>query len=203
MPIIYKKCVADGAIPEYMCDPCINAERGRVRGVAFISRSLAALLEDESTTPGVKNVESRTWWETQILAGLIFVIPTARGTYDGGTSNMVTGFGDIKEVKSSKTHVLVFNDPNHVGNDDFYQALEDNAENYLLAWRTESELRVANQTLSTVEAKDAVEEDLESYVLWSVTCTWDQKGAKKNVPIYKLGDIRSVFHCMDEETSTP
>ncbi|PXV61170.1 hypothetical protein CLV62_1253 [Dysgonomonas alginatilytica] len=203
MTIVYKKCVADGGIPEYMCDPCVNAEHGRVRSVAFIDKSLKDLLEAVSGTPGTKNVESKTWWETQIQAGLIIVVPTTRGTYDGGTPNMVTGFGDKKEMKSSKTHVTVFNDPNHTGNDDFYQSLEDNAENFLLAWRTESELRVANETLSTVDAKDAVEEDIDSFVVWSVTCTWDQRGSKKNVPIYNLGEVKDVFYCIDEEGSTP
>jgi len=203
MAIVYKKCVADGGIPEYMCDPCVTGEHGRVRGAAYIDKSLKELIDAESTTPGVKNIESKEWWETQILAGLIKVIPTTRGTYDGGTSNMITGFGDQKEVKSSKTHSLVFNDPNHAGNDDFYQAIEDNAGNYLIAWRTETELRVSTEPLSNIDAQDAVEEDIDSYVTWQVTNTWDQKGSKKNVPIYNLGDVKDVFNCVDKEESTP
>lgn len=203
MPIIYKKCAPDGYVPEYYCDPCLKGERGRVRSVAFIDKSLKDQLDAESTTEGVKNVESKAWWEEQILAGLIIVIPTTRGTYDGGTSNMITGFGDVREVKSSKTHVLVFNDPNHADNDEFYQALEDNAESYLIAWRTETELRVSTDTLISVEASDAVEEDIDSFVVWQVTCTWDQSGTKKNVPIYRLGDVKDVFYCIDKDTSDP
>lgn len=203
MTIVYKKCAPDGEIPEYMCDPCETGELGRVRGAAYIDKSLKDLIDAESTTPGVKNIESKSWWETQILAGLIKVIPTTRGTYDGGTSNMVTGFGDRREVKSSKTHSLVFNDPNHKGNDDFYQAIEDNAENYFIAWRTDTELRVSKETLTNVDAQDAVEEDLDSIVTWQVTNTWDQKGSKKNVPIYNLGDVKDVFNCIDKEASNP
>lgn len=203
MAIVYKKCVADGGIPEYMCDPCVTGEHGRVRSVAFIDKSLKDTFTAESSTPGVKNIESKSWWETQILSGLIKIIPTTRGTYDGGTANMITGFGDQKERKSSKTHVLVFNDPNHTSNDEFYQAIEDNAESYFMAWRTETELRVSTELLSTVDAKDAVEEDIDSFVVWAVTCTWDQKGSKKNVPIYNLGEVKDVFNCIDEEASNP
>ena len=203
MAIVYKKCVADGEVPEYMCDPCVIGEHGRVRGVAFIHKSLLDALEDTSSTPAIKNVESKEWWETQILAGLIKIIPKTRGTYDGGTPNMITGFGDRNELRSSKTHSLVFNDPNHTDNDAFYQSIEDSAEDYLIAWRTETELRVATDTLSNVDAKDPVEEDLNSIVVWQATCTWDQKGKKKNVPIYKLGEVKEVFNCIDEGTSTP
>lgn len=200
MTVVYKKCAPDGNIPEYMCDPCIIGEHGRVRSAALIHKSLKDDLEKVSTTPGVKNVELKSWWETQIEAGLIKVIPTTRGTYDGGTPNMITGFGDKREVKSSKTHVLVFNDPNHTNNDEFYQAIEDSAEDYLIAWRTETELRVSTEVLSTIDAKDAVEEDIDSFVVWSVTCTWNQKGSKKNVPIYSLEEVKDVFNCIDDVT---
>lgn len=197
MAIVYKKCVEDGAIPEYMCDPCIIGEHGRVRSVAFINKSLKDDIEKDSSTPGVKNIESKEWWETQIEAGLIKVIPTTRGTYDGGTANMITGFKNKKEIKSNKTHVVVFNDPNHTGNDDFYNAIENNDDNYLIAWRTETELRVGLDSLTSIDAKDAVEEDIDSIVVWNVTCTWKQTGKKKNVPIYNLGEVADVFECID------
>lgn len=180
-----------------MCDPCIIGEHGRVRSVAFINKSLKDDIEKDSSTPGVKNIESKEWWETQIEAGLIKVIPTTRGTYDGGTANMITGFKNKKEIKSNKTHVVVFNDPNHTGNDDFYNAIENNDDNYLIAWRTETELRVGLDSLTSIDAKDAVEEDIDSIVVWNVTCTWKQTGKKKNVPIYNLGEVADVFECID------
>lgn len=203
MAIVYKKCVEDGAIPEYLCDPCMVTEKGRVRGAAYIHKSLKNVLEEESGTAGVKNVESKTWWETQILAGLIKIVPKSRGTYDGGTSTKVTGFGDITEIKSNKTHSLVFSDPNHKGNDDFWQGMENIATDYLMAWRTETELRVANAPLDDIEAKDAVEEDDTSVVVWQVTNTWKQNKPKMNVAIYNLGDVIDVFECIDEDASNP
>lgn len=202
MAIVYKKCVGPDGVGEYMCDPCITGEKGRVRGVAYIHKSLEEDITAESSVVGVKNIESKTWWETQILAGLIIVVPKTRGTYDGGTSNNVTGFGDKKEYRASKTHVVVYNDPNHTDNDEFYQSIEDNAEEFFLAWRTNAELRVSTETLMSVDAKDAVEEDVDSIVTWNVTCTWEQPRAKKNVPIYKLGTVKDVFNCVDT-ASTP
>jgi len=203
MAIVYKKCVEDGNVPEYLCDPCVITEKGRVRGTAYIHKSLKDVLEGESSTPGIKNVELKAWWETQILAGLIKVIPKTRGTYDGGTSNMITGYGDVSEIKSNKTHTLVFSDPNHKGNDDFWQGMENVATDYLIAWRTETELRVANAPLDNIDAQDAVEEDINSDVRWQVTNTWRQNKPKMNVAIYNLGDVKDVFDCIDEEASNP
>lgn len=203
MAIVYKKCVEDDNVPEYICDPCLTTEKGRVRGAAYIHKSLASVLEAESGTPGTKNVETKTWWETQILAGLIKTIPKVRGTYDGGTSNMVTGYGDITEVKANKTHVVVINDPNHKGNDDFWQGMENVASDYLMAWRTETELRVANMPLDSIEAKDAVDEDTNSVVNWQVTNTWKQGSPKMNVAIYNLGGVKDVFECVDTASSEP
>lgn len=201
MAIVYKKCTPDGEIPAYLCDPCIVTEKGRVSGIAYVHKSLKDILTEESSTPGVKNVETKAWWETQILAGLIKMVPKTSGTYDGGTANMVAGYGRIPEHKASKTHIVVARDPNHTGNDEFWNAMENVANDYLMAWRTETELRVATEPLTSIDAKDAVEDDVNSDVVWEVTNTWDQRGLKKNVPIYNLGEVADVFECIDEEQS--
>ncbi|MDR2003951.1 MAG: hypothetical protein LBQ74_13040 [Prevotella sp.] len=200
MPIVYKDCEIPGTIAEYLCNPCLTTEKGRVSGIAYINKSLKDQIDAESETPGVKNIESLAWWEEQIELNLIKVIPLVRGTYDGGTSNMVSGFGRINEIKSNKTHVVVVNDYNHTGNDVFWQEMENTAMNHILAWRTDKELRVATDVLESIEAKDAVEEDLNSAVLWQITNTWRQNGPKMNVPIYNLGEVANVFQCIEEIT---
>jgi len=194
MPLNYRRCVPESDLATYACDPCMDGEKGRVRGCAYIHKSLKADLTKI-------NLESKEWWETQIEAGLIRIIPKTRGTYDGGTVNPVDGFGSVKQKKVSKTHIVTVNDPNHTGNDEFYNALENAAEahDYYFAFITGKELRVATEPLDAVEAKDPIEEDVESLVLWQVINTWTQSGSKKNIPIYALGEVVDVFECVDED----
>src|SRR5665647_1367071 len=195
MPIIYKTCTPIGGVPEYMCDPCTEGEKGRVRSIMFIDKSLLAVLSVVVLEKA--NIETKAWIETQIEAGLIIVIPNVRGTYDGGVSSKVTGFGDVKEKVIGKIHTVVFNDPNHKENGPFYSALEYNAKQFVFGFRTASELRVASIVLESFEAKDAVEEDTESLVLWNGTAVWTQKGTAKTLAIYDATDILDVFNCIE------
>ena len=199
MPIVYKFCTPVGGVPIYMCDPCTEGEKGRVRSVMFIDKSLLATLSVLVLTKA--NIETKAWVETQIEAGLIIIIPNVRGTYDGGASSKVTGFGDVKEKVIGKIHTVVFNDPNHKENGDFYSALENNCKQYVLGFRTASELRIGSAVLESFEAKDAVEEDTESLVLWNGTAVWTQKGVAKTLAIYDATDILSVFNCIETVTA--
>jgi len=186
MSIIYKTCTQDG-IPDYMCDPCVVSEKGRVRGVAYIHKSMKPTITKQ-------NVESLTWWENGIESGMIIIIPTTRGTFDGGAKNTVSGFGDEKEKVVSKTFTAVINDNNHTGNVEFYNALENNFKDYVLAFRTEKELRIATDVITGLEAKDNVEEDTETAVLWQATVTWIQSKPQTIVPIYELtDDVKELF----------
>ena len=90
MAIIYKSCTPSGGVPEYMCDPCTEGEKGRVRSVMFINKSLLVTLAVIGLG-AKKNIETLSWIETQIEAGLIIIIPNVRGTYDGGAPSKVTG----------------------------------------------------------------------------------------------------------------
>ena len=146
---------------------------------------------------GGQHALQKAWIETQIEAGLIIIIPNVRGTYDGGASSKVTGFGDVKEKVIGKIHTVVFNDPNHKENGPFYSALEDNCKQFVLGFRTASELRVGSAVLESFEAKDAVEEDTESLVLWNGTAVWTQKGTAKTLTIYDASDILDVFNCIE------
>jgi len=193
--LVYKVCAADETIPEYICDPCGEGEMGRVRGAAFVDKSLLPELIKT-------NIENITWWEQQVNAGLINVIPSIRGTYDGGAPNTVTGFGDSKEKTTSKTHTVVFNDQNHKENQLFYQFLENNYKRYILAFRTGSELRVATNNLSSFVAADNVEDDIDSNVLWNCTTTWQQKAPNTLIPIFDLvDDVKDLFsNCLETTT---
>lgn len=199
MAITYKTCNG-GTIPEYLCDPCEETEKGRIRGAALIHKSLLASMNTVVSPATAKNIERKTWWETQIEAGLIKTFPKVRGTYDGGAAITGTGFGDVKEKTIGKTHTVVINDPNHKGNAEFYDAVEENATDYVIAFITGSELRAATTVLQSAVAKDEVTDDVDSEVIWSLTCVWKQSARPYNVPIYALGDVKNVFNCIETAT---
>ena len=187
MSIIYKTCTVDGTLPDYICDPCGGSENGRLRGAAYIHKNLKASITNA-------NVASKSWWEEQIEADLIKVIPNTRGTFDGGTKKTVTGFGDDKEKIIGKTFTAVVNDINHTGNEGFYEALENNYKDYFFAFRTGKELRIATEVMTGLEVKDAVEEDTDTTVVWQANITWDQNSPKMLVPVYPLTeDVKNLF----------
>ena len=198
MALTYKVCAADNTIPDYICNPCGEPEMGGVRGVAYIDKSLKSLLIET-------NLKDIGWWATQINSGLIHVIPSTRGTFDGGAKITTGGFGDEKETITGKNFTLVMNDRNHKENQPFYQALENNFKNYIPAFRTGSELRVARDVLTGLEVKDNVEEDVESSVLWNATATWKQNVPNTLLPIYKLTDeVKELFsNCIDDSEPEP
>jgi hypothetical protein len=187
MSIIIRACIEDGTIPDYICNPCEAGENGRVRGAAYIDKSLKAAITEA-------NIASETWWAQHIESGKIKIIPNTRGTFDGGTKKTVTGFGDDKEKIIGKTFAAVVNDINHTGNEGFYEALENNYKDYIFAFRTKNELRVATDVMTGLEVKDAVEEDTDTTVVWQANITWDQNAPKMLVPVYLLTDaVKKLF----------
>jgi hypothetical protein len=191
MPINYKTCTVDGTVPAYLCDPCTGTEAGRLRGAFYMHKSILSEITDE-------NIALKTWWETQIEAGTIILVPTTRGTFDGGTKRTVTGFGDEKEKIIGKTFTAVVTDPNHKGNAEFYEALENNYSDYYFGFRTASEIRIGTKQITGLEVKDPVEEDTDSIVPWQATVTWDQDKPEMTVPIYPLTDeVKGIFTCYE------
>ena len=133
MALKYKICNSEGEVPQYVCDACAKAEGGSVRGVAYIHKSLQSAVAGEQAKTNLGKID---WWETQINAGLVFVIPSTRGTFDGGTKKVssATWGGKVEESLLGKTFVLNVIDRQHSGNRDFYQAFENNARSYIPAF---------------------------------------------------------------------
>jgi hypothetical protein len=195
MAIVFKTCTQNGIVPDYVCDPCAKSEGGRVRGAVYFHKSLKADLIKA-------NLESKTWWETQIQAGTVIIVPTTRGTFDGGAKVTVTGFGDSKEKVKGKNFTVVVNDQNHAANEAFYNALENNYKDYIFGFRTENELRVGTEVMTGFEAKDPVEEDTDSVVLWQANIVWEQFAPGTTVPIYSLtDDVKDYFTSCIEITA--
>jgi len=160
MSIYYPTSNCGGAeIPDYSCNPCPTYEYGRVRSLAFIKNSFTFV---DPTDP--------TEWQTGIDAGNIIVIWKTQGTYDGGTTAELPGFGDSAFVNGNTTHVLTVKDPNYAENCDFYNAIKNSSE-YAVAFRTSSKVHLSNSPV-TVTPKNPVADDLNSVLVWEATIKW-------------------------------
>jgi hypothetical protein len=147
------------AIPAYSCQPCPSIEYGRIRSVAFIANDFAF------TDP-----TSSAEWSAGIASGDIIVIWKTQGSYDGGSTQELTGFGDQITINGNTTHSLTYKDVNYAENCDFYNAIKLSSD-YTLAFRTSSQVHFANAPV-TVTPKNPVADDINSIVTWEVLVKW-------------------------------
>jgi hypothetical protein len=186
MTMIYKDCLEGIDIGDYKYSNCRSTEKGGLRGAAYINKSLKGEIED--------NIEDAEWWKSNIVGGLILLIPSTRGTFDGGTKITTTGLGNDSEMTIGKTFSALVNDVNHTENKDFYEALEIKYRDYFFCFRTGREVRVGLEVIKSMEIKDPVEESVDSVVTWQANIVWTQDRPELLVPIYKLTDaVEDLF----------
>ncbi|MBN2787419.1 MAG: hypothetical protein JXQ69_03750 [Paludibacteraceae bacterium] len=184
MALTYKTC--DPTTPvEHFCDSCGEGEKGRVRSVGLI---------DKSVTIAIPYVLLD--WTAAIEAGTITIIPETNGTFDGGTPKYVPGFGDKKEKKIGDDYVLTYKDPNYAENIAYYEALEKG--DITPSWRTESLLHIAKDAQGVqVNVKSPVEDDVDSIVVHIVEIKWFSKTKPLASPVLPIIDL---FECFEVTT---
>jgi len=194
MPLIKKVCGGE-EVPAHICNACIEVEQGGIRGAAYILAQYVPFTPSGLIDRAL--VETESWWETGIENGGIHVIPKTRGTFDGGSPVTGAGFGDLSEIVTGKTFTLTVIDPDHKENEEFYAAMANAPGSYHVAWRTGSELRVSEKAVN-IDPVDAVEEDVNSQVVWTANITWNQK--RKTVQIFDLAPVKKIFECFEVDT---
>lgn len=165
---IYYPSDCEDSVPSYICDPCPVTEKGGVSAFAFIKG-------DYTFTDPTDFAE----WETAIENGDVILIPNTRGSYDGGAAKYGAGFGRVKERLLGYDYVLNFMDENLKANSAFYDAI-DQSNNWKGAFFTETLVWMIDQRL-TVSVKDAVEEDIETDVIWNVEVKWFYKNKPRKL----------------------
>jgi hypothetical protein len=154
-----------GAIPDYYCNPCLDSstiEYGRIRSIALIKNTYINTVMANPTSSSV--------WSTGISAANIIVIYLTQGSYDGGTTGELTGFGDSATYNGNTTHTLTYKDPFSADNCDFYNAIR-NSTDYTIAFRTSSKVWFAEEPC-TFTPKNAVADDINSAMAWEVGVKW-------------------------------
>ncbi len=164
-------CGSGGVLPTYSCSPCPDYEYGRVRSIAFVK-----------TTFSFTDPTSPTEWNTGIGTGDIRVIWETQGSYDGGSTSELAGFGDREFTNGGTSHVLTFKDPNYAENWDFYEGLRAASE-WTIIYRTSSKIHTVGKPV-TVTPKNPVADDLKSNVVWEGTVKWQSPSSPRpyNVP---------------------
>lgn len=152
-------CGSTSSLPAYSCNPCPEYEYGRIRSVAYVKNTLSFTDPSSPTewTTGINNGDIRVIWETQ-------------GSYDGGTTSELPGYGNREFTNGGTSHVLNYKDPNYAENWDFYMAIKDSSD-WSIAFRTSSQIHLANAPV-TITPKNPVADDLKSNVVWDVQVKW-------------------------------
>jgi len=152
-------CGPSQTIPTYSCSDCPEYEYGRIRSVFFYKNSFSFT---DPTNP--------TEWDAGISNEDIIVIWETQGSYDGGTTSELTGFGDREFTNGGTSHVLTYKDPNYAENCDFYNAMRGSS-NYSFGYRTSSKIHLSGAPV-TATPKNPVQDDLKSNVVWEVVVKW-------------------------------
>lgn len=158
---VYYPAGCDTEVPEHYCSDCDVLEHARVRSVAFIKKSAAF------TDPS-----DPTEWTTGITNGDIIIIPEVLGSFNGGDPVTGTGYGDQQERLTGYNFELLFKDPNYANNAAFYNAIKK-SRNYLVAYRTETQIHVSENTVQVIP-KNPVTENLTDEVVWDVAVRFSQ-----------------------------
>jgi hypothetical protein len=181
MPIVYKDC-AEVEIPAHICDDCSPAEGGGIRSIALIKKDFAFtdITDPEEWTAGIED-------------GSIIVVPSTRGTFDGGSPVTGTGYGDNKQTINGYDFTLVAHDPAYAANGEFWNKVRKRKD-FKVAWRTETQVHVSAETV-TVNPTNPVEEGLDSAVDWLVNFTWF--APELSIPFDATNLKDEVFRCFE------
>lgn len=183
-------------MPVHFCDSCGERENGGIRSIGYIAKAIieAARLENGDIDPA--KVQTITWFNENITAGEIIIVPKTRGTFDGGAAITGAGYGDDgDEVTTGKNFSLVANDPDHKANEEFWNAMEKRTGAYHAIWRTGSQFRISDTPVN-ISVADPVEEGTETEVAWQVTTTWKQT-RRRTVQVFDLAPVREIFECFE------
>jgi hypothetical protein len=140
----------------YICQPCKIIEHGRIRGVAYLRRTVPAF---DYANPAL--------WAAQVTANNAFIIPFVRGSSDGGPVTEAEGYGDIPNYVTGRSYTINYFDPSIDINCLFYRRIEKSTE-WRFAFVTESRLWISTNAV-TVYATVPIDISVTSAVEYNVT----------------------------------
>lgn len=160
--VYYPGCATD-ELPFYVCDPCNEYEKGRIRSAGYVDKSYYATLMANPTSAAV--------WQTGINTEKIIIIPRTTGTLDAPDPETGTGYGDDDEEILGTNYTLLFRDPNYKQNCNFYNILAKKKGTYHAIYRTGTQTHVTPKTV-TIRPAAPITENIQDNIEWNVSNTW-------------------------------
>lgn len=148
-----------GELVAYSCQPCLDLEFARIRSV-FLYRSTVSFVNQSGTDE----------WRNYILAGDVHIIKDTQGSYDGGVTQELVGFGDAETSNGGILHTLLWRDPHIIENCDFYNSLISQNE-WKVGFRT-ARYVYFSEAVATFTPKLPVPDDIKGTVTYETTAKW-------------------------------
>lgn len=156
---IYYPSGCDEQVPDHVCDPCEAKEKARIGSVAYVKNSFAFV-----------DITSPTEWQAGIESGDIIIIPSVRGSFDGGSPVESTGYGRQSTNLTGYNFIATYQDPNYKSNANFYNSLKY-SRIYRFAYVTETQVHLSDATVSVVPTNPVTENTTDD-VTWNVQVKW-------------------------------
>jgi len=89
MSVYYPGASCESEVPEHICNPCAEFEKGRVRAAAFIHKDYVATVKAAA--------DDTVAWQTGLESGSSRIIPEISGTSNGAEKASAAGSGAVRE----------------------------------------------------------------------------------------------------------
>lgn len=159
---VYYPSDCEVEIPDHICDPCEETEKGRIGSVAFVK-----------TTFDFIDITNPTEWQAGINSRDILVIPEVLGSFDGGSEVLGPGYGRQSEKFIAYDFTANFKDPNYKSNCTFYNLIK-NSRIWRFAFKSETQIHLTNNPVVIIP-KNPITEELNSDVVYDVLVKWKDK----------------------------
>lgn len=186
MSLLYPASACNGGEDVvYQCNPCPIYEYGRIRSVAYVKRNYIDTL--------INNPTETLLWLNGTDSGDVIPIWETQGSYDGGSTTELTGFGDRATFNGNTTHVLTYKDPNYSDNCEFYNN-KRNQTDYCFVYRTSSKVHFIDVPV-TITPKNPVQDDINQVQSWEVQIKWTSPDSP--CPVDMPQDVFDVCYTND------
>jgi hypothetical protein len=177
----------------YLCLSCDQPENGRISAVAYVVKGAP-----------LSNPSDVQEWVNLICNNLAIVIPSVRGTYDGGSAIEQTGYGRQTTFRAGANHEVQYMHPWVCENVAFYNSLMRVANNYEFWFMTGSKLHKGGDGIY-VNAQMPITDDVSSLIEFNVTVRWSRYELPRcfEPPILIFDSCESLQRALDCYRCTP
>lgn len=144
---------------EYVCPVCPEGEAGRVRALAFVRRDVRFV-----------NPSDPLEWLFYVYFKQATVIPSVRGSYDGGKETTGEGFGSQQTRVTGVIHTLEYEEPMTPDNVPFYNSARRQSD-LAVYYLTEKNLWITD-VAAKISATKPVEAGIDTQNVFKVNVQW-------------------------------